>query len=362
MAFFDWDRIFSEFEEYENVDMWMVLAPRNVGKSTSTYKYLINNKYFTKDKKVLILRNTENQQKEMIKDFNNRFKDKLLASGSFIYELIPEAHINTKTKEVEHKFKKGEVVGYIASINTYTNMKSVEAKDVKFIFYEEFNEDTIFGKNIYVKFINLITTFQRFSNVKFVLLGNKDSFNNDYFVNWDIQPNDNNQEDKITEIKSYDGEEILGVCLDLGLKRFADLGNENTLSNKLAQLDGRSRSYANGGYAKEIISNVRNVRSFINDFKPSYKIAIQDANYVFGKVNNMYAIVSPWNWEYDDNLKVYALDKISRTNAISLTKEEMENVARLLMSLFKENKIIFDSWDTRALIQAATTLLQIQKN
>lgn len=360
--FFDWDHIFKEFDEYRDVPMWMVLAPRNVGKSTSTYKWALKNGYFTPQKKVLMLRNTDSQTGEMKKDFAARFKDQFTTSGSFVYNTERELWVNRKTKETVEKFKKKDLVGYISAINTYTNLKSVEAKDVRLIFYEEFNEDTNFGKNIYSKFINLITTFQRFSTVKFLMVGNKDCYNNDFFVNWDIQPNENPDEDKITEIRSYDGSEILGVCLDLGLKRFADLGNQNTLSNKLAMLDGRSRNYALGGYAKTIIQNVRNARSFINEFRPIYKIAVLNNNYVFGKVEEDFAIVSPWNWEISDNLPVYAFDKISRTSATSLTDRELKSALKNIIFLFKNNKLIFDSWDTREVFNMMTKLVELKKS
>ena len=361
MAFFNWNEIYDEFEHYANVPLWIVLGPRNIGKSTATYNYLIDNNYFTPAAKVLILRNTDAQQKEMIKDFNNRFKEKFYASGSHIYQLNATAVVDNKTGDITYKYSKGEVVGYIASINTYTNLKSVEAKDVKFIFYEEFNEDSSFGKNLYMKFINIITTFQRFSKVKMVMLGNKDCFNNDYFVNWNILPNEDTQEDKITEIYDIDGEDILGVCLDLGNKRFADLENENTLSNKLAQLDGRTALYARGGYSQTIINNVRNVRSFIDKFEPLYKLAVANANYVLGKVGEMYAIISPWNWIYGDyELPVYALDALSRTHALTLTKTEIGNVLKSIIHWFKTNQIIFDSYDTLTLFETITKFVALK--
>ena len=358
MAYFNWNYIFAEFDQYKNVPLWIVLGPRNIGKSTGTYNYLTENNYLTPTNKVLFLRNTDNEVKEMIKDFNQRFKNQYQASGSHIYKLNPKSELDTlSNKKQNTKYEKSELVGYIASINTYTNLKSVEAKDVKFIFYEEFNEDSIYGKNIYWKFINLITTFQRFSKTKIIMLGNKDCFNSDYFVNWNILPNTDPVNDKITEIKDINGNEILGVCLDLGTKRFADLKNEETLSNKLAQLDNRTAKYASGSYSQNIINSVKNYRTFIDDFEPLYQIAIQNENYVLGKYRNKVAIISPWNWNYDDPLPVYAIDSISRTHALTLSKNEIQSVVKNLVYWFKTNQIIFDSYDTLTLFEVVCKVL-----
>lgn len=314
------------------------MAPRNVGKSTSTYE-LLKKHAFTPDNKIVLMRNTDTELQTMKGDFNNRFAGHYRFVGDFIYELKKVAK-----KGKPEFFSLGAVVGYGVAVSTYTKYKSIEARGIKYIFYEEFNEDTALGRNIYANFINLITTLIRFNETQILMIGNKDSFNNDFFINWDIIPKENFNQDELFPIKGSDGKDI-GICYDLGANQFSDLDNKATLFNALGQLDNRTKNYINGGYKHAINNMVKNYKLIKQDFEHKFNFSIADGTYALGKHGDYWAVLSPWNFN-DPNKPAYALTKHGNLNGVTLDREETNNIYEFLLKNFKAKKLIFDSYDT----------------
>lgn len=359
MPFFNIDNYFIKYPFLKKFQILAFVGPRNIGKSTDMYKHIIKNGGFTKQEKVLLLRNSDEEIKMMRQDFNDRFKNKYMIVGNSIY-LLKKEIINKDNEEIPI-YKKDDHIGYIAAISTYIKMKSVEAKDVKWIFYEEFNEDTAIGKNIYPKFINLITTFIRFNKVKLFMLGNKDGFASDYYINWDIIPKENNDKDELFYIKDRSGKPF-GCWLELGNDDFKDLGNENTLFYKLAMLDNRTKSYINGGYLQNISPLVKNYKELIKNASPMFYLAIKETKYIFFKyLQNNYCIISPWNYPNNDlPIKTYSLDLISRLikETQILDNDDMAEIVKGLLNLLKQGKIYFDSYDTLQIFKDLTLWLK----
>lgn len=346
MPFFKWNNLWKKYPQYKDLQLQMVLAPRNIGKSTDTYE-LLKETAFTPQDKIVLMRNTDTELQTMKGDFNNRFAGKYKFSGDFIYQLKDIAEENKtsyhKRRGAELKTL-GDVIGYGVAVSTYTKYKSIEAKDIKYIFYEEFNEDTALGRNIYANFINLITTLIRFSKTKILMLGNKDSFNNDFFVNWDIVPKENFEKDEIFEIKGANNKTI-GVCYDLGTRQFDDLNNSTTLFYELGQMDNRTKNYIQGGYKHAINNAVKNYKSIITNFQHKFNFQIDTGTYALGKWNDVWAVLSPWNFE-DMSKPRYALTRRGNLSGITLKKDETNEIYEFLVKAFKQQKLIFDSYDT----------------
>lgn len=341
--FFQWNRIFKKFPHIKKAQIIAVCGPRNIGKSTDTYSYALKKGGFTEHKKVALLRNTDKEVVTMRQDFNNRFLNRFKCVGNFIYSLKQE--FITKDGEEIPIYTKDKHVGYIAAISTYTNLKSVEAKDLAFIIYEEFNEDTAIGRNIYPQFINLITTLIRFSKVQILMLGNKDGFMSDFYVNWNIIPQTQNANDVIYPIGDF------GYWLELGNKDYEDLNNQNTLFYKLAMLDNRTKTYLNGGYIHGINPIVKNFKELLPDSKPIYYLAINEQKYVFCKYKeNQFCVISPWNvdYQFNDNLKTYSIDLISRLMKESqiIDDDDLTEIVQNLLIWIKKQLVFFDSYDT----------------
>lgn len=355
--FFSWENLLNKYPKYKNTPLLVALTERNVGKTYDTYQVAIKQS-LKPNAKLLCLRNTDKELQKMKNDFRARFKSEFIVDGDFIYN-TEKFYITQEGEKVE-TYRKKDLVGYFAAINTYTNYKSVEAKHINMVFYEEFNEDTIIGKQIYPKFINILKTFERFNDIKVYMLGNKDACDSDYFVNWDI-PANNTNENLISEIRSRDGE-IIGVCFDLCKKEFEALNNNQTLANKLAMLDQRTALYANGFYLKGHSNRVVNFKYLAPSFNPKFRLAIDENLFLIGVFEKGWAIASPWNYQTSEevtnkidttNLKTYSLDLYANLLAeTSILDEDTHLILQeFIFKKEKNNLLYYDSYDTKALIK-----------
>lgn len=357
MPFFKWETLIKTYPQLKNCPLTVVCGPRNIGKTTATYPFIKKQGGFTENAKVLILRNTDKEIQFARTDFNNRFKNIYQCQGNMIYSL--KRQIIKKDDEEIEIFCKDKHIGYMAAISTYTNMKSAEAKDVKFIFYEEFNEDTSIGRNIYKAFINIITTFIRFSNVKMYMLGNKDGFMSDFYVNWNIIPQIQNDKDVVYPI--LDG---VGYWIELGNEQFKDLGNQNQLFYKLAMADNRTKAYLEGGYLQGINPIVVNYKELIGKVELMYYLAVGENKYSFNRIKGTqnFAILSPWNFnfEFNNNVKTYSVDLISRLVADSkiLDNKDLNEILTMLLIYIKRQQVYFDSYDTLEVFKNVTLMLK----
>lgn len=162
----------------------MINAPRNIGKSTSILSYAVKNSLQDK-KRFVYIRNTDNQLDFIVKDFNSTYKNRFHMTKTHIYDMVKEV-VSVKDKmtgEVTRRttYKQNNNVGYVCALSTYKKIKSGAFPDVNVIFYEEYNEEGL-QSNIYKKFINILTTISRFSDVELFMIGNKDSANNEYMT------------------------------------------------------------------------------------------------------------------------------------------------------------------------------------
>ena len=80
------DHYNTQFKKKSKSKILVVNAVRNIGKSYSTWKYA--EKHSLKpNKKLVYMRNQEEQIKFVVKDFNNMFHNKYLATSKKIYKL-----------------------------------------------------------------------------------------------------------------------------------------------------------------------------------------------------------------------------------------------------------------------------------
>lgn len=346
--YFSWDGyIFKKYKKYKNVPIQCVITGRNYGKTYGSYYYYDTHRAFTESDKVLILRNTDTELKNTKKDFANRYKGRLIVKGDFIYNIEWLEALNKDGESVKTP-RADKVVGYFASINNYVNYKSIEAANITYILYEEFNEDTIQMKGIYHKFFNILKTFERFNKLKYVfMLGNKDGYDSDYFVNWDIVPNDKPEETKISTVSDSLG--TLVVVYDIGSNDFLSLKNEETISNRLAAFDNRTSNYANGGYLHSYKRKVINFKNIVPTFKPMFNISIGEDKFIYGEFELGFALLSPWNYQETPNLINYSFDLMSSLMNGSVILE-MDDHIELLDYLFKQekaNNLYYDSYDSK---------------
>lgn len=198
--------------------MRVVVSGRNFGKSTDTFCEPWREGWLTEKDKGLFLRNNDVQLKTAVQEFNRNFAGLLRCVGSQVFKLKEERWRNTETGEVRTEWKPAEHVGYFASVAQAINYKGAwTGRGVRFVIYEEFNQQDGLTRGLYPDFINLLSTMVRLNpDTICYMIGNKDTFMSDFFVNWDIIPELNHEEDIIYKIGDPQRPDV--VLLDVGKK------------------------------------------------------------------------------------------------------------------------------------------------
>lgn len=327
--------------EWKNNSVLLCLnAMRNNGKSTAAFNFFFEENGVNEQNQILLIRNTEEEVKNLKQDFNSRFFGRYTISGSLIYE-IKDCGLN---KEGEAILKRGKHVGYVGAISTYQKLKSMKAENIRWILYDEYADKNVF--DIYDKFISMIKTFERFNRVFILMLGNRETANNEFMNKWGVIPN----------TLDYDNDRFVqfsqrGFFIELGNKQFESLGNDKTLSNELAVFDYKSNLYLNqGGYKYD---NSLKVVPFKNLDIDKYIFGLAYKNVYFAlvtlKTGGCAICRDNEVKEYliNNRMEVLAFDSISyiekETELIDM--ETRSNIATDIINFYKSDLLLFDSFD-----------------
>lgn len=326
----------------------MLTADRNCGKTTSCLNSIM--KRVNHENKVLFIRNTEKQLKTFINDFNNRYKDKFIVRGGMVYQLKPYTKYNKLIADDEIFYKIGDNVGYVCDINNYQNYKSVEAKNIKYVLFDEAVEIDILPF-FYEKFINVLTTFERFNFPSLVILANRDQPNNEFMVSWGIEPSINEpKEDIITEFEpGY-------FYVDLGTDQFKDLYEDNdTMFRKLAKYNVNTDNYIHkGGYLTEISMNVLNYNKKIKEtFNPTSLVSwgerVAAMGYFGENQDKVVVCVSPHAVDKakEENLLNIPLDAkgILVVDSVLINRSASDRILGALLYEYKQGNLYADSFE-----------------
>lgn len=364
MGFFN----FNEFLAKHNIDFWnkstllAIIGERNVGKTTSPLTEMINKASTTN--KILILRTNEKQLRMQIQDFNNRFKNQFMIIGGMVYKLTPYLKYNKLIDQEETLYKRGDCVGYAADINNYQNYKSVEAKDVKMIFYDECIQlQTI--PFFYEKLMNMLMTFARFNKPSILLVGNRDTPNNEFMVNWEIEP----QEVAPQEDVIYNFAENCYYA-DLGTEQFKELyKNDTHIVKTLSSFNANTNLYMNeGGYLEKIALNVLPYNKKIKDtFEPSFLVTFGKRYAALGYFEDKKTVVCvhPHSIQkaQEKGLMTIPLDAegILNQDAALVENEVTENILSNLLLEYKNGNLFCDSFELLTFLEDKMKLNNIFK-
>lgn len=357
MGFF----IFSDFCKKHNIPFYeksccvCVVGERNCGKTTSPLNEFMERASSTN--KILIARLTEKQLKTQIQDFNNRFSGRFQIVGGLIYKLQKTLRPHYKKYDGDpFMFKRVECVGYVADLNNYHNYKSVEAKDVKLIFIDEIIQlDNM--QMFYEKLINLFMTFARFNKPSILMIGNRDSVNNEIMVSWEIDP----QKEAPTEDVVYNVAENVWY-VDLGTEQFKDLYQQEDqdphIVKTIAKFNPITNSYLNqGGYLVDYSLNVVPYKKKLEaTFKPKFLCTFGERLAVFGEcldgkhaiVKHPDAIKAAQDYREDGKqLMTIPLDTQGFLVAESelVEKDVIESYLRTFLLLYKKGELYCDSFE-----------------
>lgn len=352
MGFFN----FSDFCNKHNIPFFeksccvCIVGERNTGKTTSPLNMFMERA--SEKNKVLICRTTEKQLKMQVNDFNNRFKGRFQIWGGLIYKLIPYNKINQRNVEDDTYYRRGECVGYAADLNNYHNYKSVEAKDVKMIFFDEVIQlDQV--QLFYEKLINLFMTFARFNNPSILMIGNRDTPNNEIMVSWEIEP--------MLEAPKEDIVYNVGPntwYVDLGTDQFKDLyditdGRDPHIVKTLAKFNATTDLYLNeGGYLQEFSLKVVPFKKKLQDtFDPLYLCTFGERLCVLGHCfdGKLCIVKHPEAIEIakEQKLETFPLDAKGYLvpDSVLTTREVSDKILKTMLIEYKKGNLFCDSFE-----------------
>lgn len=225
-----------------------VLHKRRIGKSTSSLKLIEEMwEHFEYKRKLLYIRNTEEELKTFKNSFNVKFANRYKIVNNHIFRIFTDE----TGKEI---ISKRIIIGICGAVSTYEKIKSlIDGTDFYLVLWDEFNgyddnEDfqTHIDRTQYFYLLELIASVEGPSEDMLVLLlGNKVNSQNDILLNWNISipktPND------------YDIWESRDVTLDEqeykirfcngGVKEWAEVGLGNQLFKALALYNKKAKNY-----------------------------------------------------------------------------------------------------------------------
>lgn len=357
MGFFN----FEEFIKKHNIPFWTkscclcMVGERNCGKTTSPLNTFMDRA--APNYKILIVRNTEKQLKTQVQDFNNRFLGRFMIQGGMVYRVVVTQKYRRKSREDTYDYyKRGECVGYVADLNNHHNYKSVEAKDVKMIFMDEIIQlDNI--QMFYEKLVNLLMTFARFNRPSILMIGNRDSVNNEIMVSWEIEPQlTAPKEDVVYHIAENT------FYVDLGTEQFKDLyqreDGESHIVKTIAKFNYIANNYINeGGYLVDYSLNVVPFKKKLAaTFKPKFLVTFGERVAAFGEcLDNKYCIVKHPEaikiaQEYKENGKSLMTLPLDTEGYLVLdselvSRDVVDKWLRTFLMLYKKGELYCDSFE-----------------
>lgn len=166
-------------------------------------------------------------------------------------------------------------MGYFASVAQAVNYKGAwTGRGVSFVVYEEFNQQDGLTRGLYPDFINLLSTMIRLNTETVCyMIGNKDTFMSDFFVNWDILPELNHDKDIVYKVGDPNDPDV--VLLDVGREWYKAIDVKDTLAYRLAQYDKLTQQYMAGEYMAKTNPLVKNQKHLTADFSPLYVLELE---------------------------------------------------------------------------------------
>lgn len=243
-------------------------------------------------------------------------------------------------------------IGYLTSLNTYANAKGGTYNDVKYMIFDEFNED-VYIENAYAKFVMLVDSFKRHrTDFKCVLLGNMINKNNWFLNAMGIRAKWKSDEDEIFYIK-----EIKVKVVIIGRKTFERLSIARKDINALASMDAASHAFYN---EREFLNDESDsVVNFIRWVKPSftpiYTFRYGEFKYIFGKYieenGNLYFFtdrITSFYTPFIKNLPEFGFDLLGNVGSKKtqvLSEEELKQFQEQFFVICKQERLRFGSFD-----------------
>jgi len=335
----------------DKYSLWCFNGPRNIGKSTDLWNIAIRD-HMTADKQIVYMRRKKEQLDSFKATFDSKWAGKFKMTGKKIYSL---KLVETQKKDgtLQTHYANDEIIGFCIPLSTSVNFKSGEFDKVSLVIFDEYNEDSNL-KDVYTKFMTIITTIVRTRNVMLIMVGNRETANDEFMVSWAIEPEDDYSDDHITNF----GANFFFV--EIGNKKYQWKENKDTMFYKLAQYNPTTRAYAAGKYKFDFTLSVRNFRKIIMPtWKPTFSFSYAGIYYTHGKYiyhkdkKEYFAIVGKVHY-YNSNSPYYSFDSKGdiSTGSIIMSKWERKEYSENFHHKFKNGTLHFDTFETRQMIES----------
>lgn len=347
-GYFDFAGLYHK-NKLENKFLFILITPRDVGKSTSLWNYLIED-YWKKSnyiKQLVYIRNNTSKTENFIHSFNNSFLDLGL---KMTYQKIVKFDADNPKRSTE------KTIGTVLPLTTSENFKSAISENYEFIFWEEFNEyDNSDAFNwaglqqqhqYYLNFIDTLKTYERHRTTPFrvVLLGNKVSPQNELLLTLNIDVDNINSDDDQLFIRDVDGFKIrVVIASDKTFNTI--LGRKKTLANALASFDERADRYLNkGGW---LIAPEKSIKAhhIIKEELEAIKNIVVNGNIIeLNRWNDNFYLINKTKENINVELETVCFDRKSRLwleIGALLDEEQIIDHCNFLETTFFNNQLFF---------------------
>ncbi|MBR2869804.1 MAG: hypothetical protein IKB98_00270, partial [Clostridia bacterium] len=247
--------------------VYLCIAPRRIGKTTSSVAMaddVWTNSDYTD--KVLILRNTMEEIKELKDGFNGEtFRNKYRIIGNTIFK------VDIDPVTGKEFLQNRRLIGKVGSLSTFANKKSsIESTNYKLILYDEFNsldEDDYtmvrsFRKNQFFTLLEAIASYEGASDdLLLLIIGNKVDASNDILLELGIENQDLHDEGDVFRF-NVEGFDV--VVENVSQNEFKELfEKKKILAKGLASLNMQTNAYFNEGkFLKTLDKRIRAKKNF----------------------------------------------------------------------------------------------------
>lgn len=327
-----------------------ILHKRRIGKSTSSLKLIEEMwEHFEYKRKLLYIRNTEEELKTFKNSFNVKFANRFKIVNNHIFKIF----VDETGKEI---INKRIIIGICGAVSTYEKIKSlIDGTDFYLVLWDEFNgyDDNVdflshIDKTQYFYLLELIASVEGPSEDMLVLLlGNKVNSQNDILLNWNISiPNEPNDYDVWeSRDKVLDGQLYKIRFCNGGVKEWAEVGLGNQLFKALATFNKKTDKYfVKNDFFQKQGDNVK-ASLYITERKVIYYIAFKEILIEYGIWKEGFYFD-----EIEDEpipgVKIFGFDVegfINNPKACETSQEALSEFLSLIADLIKKKICYFTS-------------------
>lgn len=284
------DRLKTLSIEINGKKVYLCIAPRRIGKTTSSVAMaddVWTNSNYTD--KVLILRNTMEEIKELKDGFNGEtFRNKYRIIGNSIFK------VDIDPVTGKEFLQNRRLIGKVGSLSTFANKKSsIESTNYKLILYDEFNsldEDDYtmvrsFRKNQFFTLLEAIASYEGASDdLLLLIIGNKVDASNDILLELGIENQDLHDEGDVFRF-NVEGFDV--VVENVSQDEFKELfEKKKILAKGLASLNMQTNAYFNEGkFLKTLDKRIRAKKNF-KDWEVTRIIYKLNDTYILEKMHD----------------------------------------------------------------------------